>query len=227
MEKDFSIDDVKKVLSALANKDHFFVSEAHLQTEFIIEAAKEYASFKFYPELVPSNVPSDYLKNHGTKGIHFDLLIKTSNNQKVLVEFKYITHTYENCVEEMLLSVKSHEALDIRRYDCWKDIERIESFVISNQSDIDYGYFILITNVPGLWNSSLRKNTLDAQFHIVEGEHKAGTRSWREGASKGTTHGRESSINTKNNYNFRYDDFYDFRNKHGLFRSLVVDISHK
>lgn len=40
MKKDLSLDDIKKVLGVLSIKYKFFVSEAHLQTEFIIEAAK-------------------------------------------------------------------------------------------------------------------------------------------------------------------------------------------
>ena len=42
--------------------------------------------------------------------------------------------------------------MNIRRYDCWKDISRIETFVTSDNT-ISYGYFILITN-----DLSLRRN---------------------------------------------------------------------
>ncbi len=51
MNKEFNIDMVKNVLKDIAEKNHFFVSEAHLQTEFIIEAAKRYPEFRYYPEL--------------------------------------------------------------------------------------------------------------------------------------------------------------------------------
>lgn len=220
--KEFDIEMVKNVLKHIASKNHFFVSEAHLQTEFIICAAKLYPDFKYYPELVPSKVPADYLDKHGNKGIHFDLLIKT-NTQKVLIEFKYITHTYENKVDDMLLQVKSHMAMDIRRYDCWKDIERIESFVKSEESDVNYGYFVLITNVPALWKQP-GDATLDAEFHIETGFHQSGIRKWKYGASKGTTKGREQPIKTKNDYTFQYDLFYDFNDPHGEFKSLTVEI---
>jgi hypothetical protein len=220
--KEFGLEMVKTVLKHIAYKNHFFVSEAHLQTEFIICAAELYPNCKYYPELVPSKVPTNYLDKHGKKGIHFDLLIKT-DTQKVLIEFKYITHAYENNVDDMQLQVKSHMAMDIRRYDCWKDIERIESFAKSNESDVDYGYFVLITNVPALWNQP-GGTTLDAEFHVETGNHKAGIRKWKGHASKGTTKGRELPIETINDYSFQYDPFYNFKNRHGEFKSLVVEI---
>lgn len=222
MNKEFDLEKVKSILSAIANKNHFFVSEVHFQTEFIIEAARQFPEYRYYPELVPSVVPTSYLEKHGEKGTHFDLLIKTKS-QKVLVEFKYITNTYADNVDGMWLQVKSHMAMDIRRYDCWNDIERIESFTLSEQTDVNYGYFILVTNVPALWNQP-GSGTLDAEFHIEEGIHFAGERNWRSGASKGTTKGRELPIITKQDYNFVYYNFYNTNHAHGLFKSLVVEI---
>ncbi|MCR4660589.1 MAG: hypothetical protein K5765_01150 [Clostridia bacterium] len=222
MEKEFTLNMVKDVLKYIAEKNHFFVSEAHLQTEFTIAAAKLFPNNRYYPELVPSKVPDKYFEKFGEKGTHFDLLIKT-NNQKVLIEFKYITNTYANIVDGMWLQVKSHMAMDIRRYDCWKDIERIELFSKEQDSDVDYGYFVLITNVPALWNQP-GTNSLDAEFHIENGTHLAGTRNWRQGAAKGTTKGRENLIETTNDYVFKYDNFYNFGGSHGEFKSLVVEI---
>ena len=63
MEKEFNIEMVKNVLKNIANKNHFFVSEAHLRTEFIIISAKLYPNNKYYPELVPSKIPTRYLKS--------------------------------------------------------------------------------------------------------------------------------------------------------------------
>ena len=137
-KKEFNLELVKKILHYLAEKKHFFVSEAHLQTEFIIRAAKLHPDFKYYPVLVPGNVPDGYFKKYGNKVTHFDLFVKTKT-QKVLVEFKYITNKYDENVDDVHFEVKSHMALNIRRYDCWKDIERIEMFSKSSQSVVDYG----------------------------------------------------------------------------------------
>ena len=148
-------------------------------------------------------------------------MIKTST-QKVLVEFKYVTREYANTVDGMEIKVKNHMAFDIRRYDCWRDIERIETFSKSKESDVDYGYFVLITNVCGLWNKRKSNNSLDIEFCVDDGIHKSGERNWKKWASKG----RELPIKTSNDYNFKYDPFYDFKDsqKYGEFKSLVVEI---
>lgn len=223
MNKEFSIEMIHHIMTYLAKRNHFFVSEAHLQTEFIIASAKLYPEFSYYPELVPNKVPSDYLSKYGNKGTHFDLLIKTKT-QKVLIEFKYITNTYSDYVDDMFLEVKSHMALDIRRYDSWKDIERIERFSKSKDSDIDYGYFVLVTNVPALWNNP-GLDSFDAEFHLENGLHKAGIRNWKSGASKGTTKGRVLPIETTNDYVFEYLPFFDSHKKYGEFKYLAVEIN--
>ena len=219
----FTREMVQKVLDNLAVKDHFFVSEAHLQTEFIIEAARLYPNYRYYPELVPSIVPSKYKEMYHDKGIHFDLIIK-GENEKILIEFKYLTNTYSEVVDNMLVSVKSHMAVDIRRYDCWKDIERIEAFVKSNESDVTGGYFILVSNVPAFWNQP-RSKSLDYEFHIYEGLHKKETKNWQLGASEGTVKGRSKPISIFNDYYFEYKSFYNSDKRNGEFKSLVVEIN--
>ena len=221
--KEFTTEMVQKVLDVLAKKDCFFVSEAHLQTEFIIEAAKLYPNNLYYPELVPSKVPEEFLSMYGEKGIHFDLIIKTKHDT-ILVEFKYLTALYEETVNDFNLQVKSHMAMDIRRYDCWKDISRIELFTKDKATKVDYGYFVLITNVPGFWKASTRE-TFDLEFHLNEGAHAKGLKSWKQGASEGTVRGREKPIYVLNDYYFGYKDFYDSKKKNGLFKSLIVPIN--
>ena len=219
--KEFTTEMVQKVLDALAKKDRFFVSEAHLQTEFIIEAAKLYPDNFYYPELVPSEVPEEFLSLYGEKGIHFDLIIKTKHDT-VLVEFKYLTALYSETVNGFDIRVKSHMAMDIRRYDCWKDISRIELF--TKNTKVDYGYFVLITNVPGFWKAPTRES-YDLELRLNEGLHRRGPKKWKEGASEGTVKGRENPIYINNDYYFVYKDFYDSKEKNGLFKSLIVPIN--
>ena len=219
----FSKEMVQSVLDELASKDHFFVSEAHLQTEFIIEASKLYKEFEYYPELVPLLVPSEYKKQFKDKGIHFDLVIR-KGDEKIIVEFKYLTAAYKEKVNGFDISVKSHMAMDIRRYDCWKDISRLEAFVKSNETDITVGYFVLVTNVPGFWKKS-NNITFADDFLIFDGEHKSSLKKWSEHASEGTKKGRKNPLNIKGNYLFSYKPFYASNKKGGEFKSLVVEIN--
>ena len=221
----FTKEMIYQVLDELAKVDHFFVSEVHLQTEFIIKAHELFPEYKYLPELVPSKVPAEYKELFGNKGVHFDLLI-LANDEKILVEFKYITKSYSEVINGLNVSVKSHAAHDIRRYDSWKDISRIESFVNSTESDVDAGYFILLTNDYGFWNKK-DSDTQDAMFQLNNGRHEPESKAWKEGTPEGTKKGRSQAITIKNPYNFEYVPFYCPNQKNGIknqFMSLVVKI---
>ena len=215
IKKEFGIDKVNEVLSTLAKKDKFFVSEAHLQTEFIIMAKELYKDYEYYPELVPSidKMPEEYSEND----VHFDLLIN-ANHQKVLIEFKYLAKEFSGTIDDMQIHGKSHFSLSKRRYDCWKDIERIEKFTYSNKTDIDYGYFILITNSSSLWNKT-KETSLDYEFHIEEGVHKAGIKRWKDKISDDTKKKRYKPIEITKDYNFEYKEYSS-----PSFKQLVVEI---
>ena len=220
----FDEDKIAKILKILANKDHFFVSELHLQTEFIIEASKKYGEFNYYPEYSPSEIPSNYQKNHSNKRARFDLLIK-GNDQKVIIEFKYLTKEYKETFNDMFLEVKSHLAFDIRRYDTWRDIERIENFVEDDKMDYSSGFLILITNADAFYKSKYKSGTNDEAFRIHEGEHLGGIKEWGKQTSDGTKKGRESPIYIRNTYYFDYKDFYSSKKNDGRFKYVIVPIT--
>ena len=210
-------DMIDEVIDSLKKKDKFFVSEAHLQTAFIIEAAKLFPENKYYPELSPSILPKGYEESFGSKSVFFDLLIKCPD-KNILVEFKYLTKAYQEEVDGLLLKVKDQAAHDIREYDCWKDISRIEKCVKDTETEIDCGYFILITNDHLYWDKPVKKDAVDIDFSICEWKHPASTKKWGEGASKGTVKGREKPIVIENDYSLEYKPFYK------EFKSLVVKI---
>ena len=217
---------IKDILNKLAKKDHFFVSELHFQTEFIIEASKQLEGCLFYPEYKPSKEkrPGEF------NDISFDLLIKTSSNEKVLIEFKYLTADYEERLnDDITLSVKNQQAWDLRRYDCWNDIHRIESFVEKQEiTEINYGFFILITNDYHYWEDKQKITSNGYSFKINEGSHNRNEKHyWDNPNAKSITEARKVSIEIKNDYVFEYDDFYGNKEKtdiNGYFKSLVVAI---
>ncbi|MBR4274895.1 MAG: hypothetical protein IKQ34_02675 [Bacilli bacterium] len=210
-------DMIEEIVESLRKKDKFFVSEAHLQTEFIIEAARLYPENKYYPEMPPKALPEGYEESFDSKSIFFDLVIRCPK-QTILVEFKYLTKAYEEVVDGFPLEVKNQGAHDIRRYDCWKDISRIEKCVKDSKTGIDCGYFILITNNHLYWDKPVKKDAVDIDFSICEGKHPASTKKWGEGAGKGTVKGREKPIVIENDYSLEYKPFYK------EFKSLVVKI---
>ena len=154
----FDSDNVQEILNNLSEQYRFFVSEKHFQVAFTIEMAKKYPEYDYYPEYSPSN------------GMYYDLMVKTPD-ETIVIEFKYLTAPFSEPKKGLNLCVKSHQALDIRRYDCWKDISRIESF--SDKWQKTRGFFVLVTNAKSYWRESGR-NTLDKYFRINEGQHSGG-----------------------------------------------------
>lgn len=190
-QKELDLDNIKKILENLSHqKNHLFISELHFQIALIIEAMRSFQDYDFYPE---------YVMDKDRKN-HYDLFVQAKND-KVLFEFKYLT-------DERNRNPK-------RKYDCWKDIERIEE--CTRSGDADYGYFILLTNSPYYWNES-KKETCSQEFSICEGRHSHEKKSWKEGTSDSTKNRRENPISIKNDYDFRYEDFSNG------FKSLIVSI---
>ena len=81
----FTRDKVNKVIEVLQSKGAFFVSEAHLQMSFILEAYKLYSNdFEFIPEY---SIP-----NKTTGHDEIDLVIvDKQTNEKTFIEFKHKT----------------------------------------------------------------------------------------------------------------------------------------
>ncbi len=208
---EFSEDKVRKVLEGIREK-HFFTSEMHFKIEFIMKAKELNPDFDFYPE---------YVKKEDSK-THYDLLVITNEKkEKVLFEFKYLTDKYSQELDNGITLTTNSNKNSKRKYDCWRDIERIENCIDSKM--FDYGYFILITNSSYFWNKS-DNDTCAKDFSIAQGMHRASTKSWRDGTSDSTKGGRDDSIVINNNYQFTYEEFYDSKEKNGHFQYLIVPI---
>ena len=221
----FTLDMVEQVLNNISKTHRFLVSEAHLQTQFIIEAFKLYPQYQYYPELVPSLIPNQYINQYGDKGIYFDLIIKDDNNKMILIEFKYLTKEYEEDINGFIYKVKHQSAQDIRRHDCWHDISRIEMFV-NGDNNIIQGYFVLITNDSSYWKYNSNQ-TVDQMFRMHNGLHKKEIKTWNGTPSKGTLRGRDKPVLIQNNYHFEYKSFYKNESKNGEFKFLVVEINQQ
>ncbi len=194
--QEFNLSQIKTILINISKKYSSFTSELHFQIALIIEAMRSFQDYDFYPE---------YVMDKDRKN-HYDLFVQAKND-KVLFEFKYLT-------DERNRNPK-------RKYDCWKDIERIEE--CTRSGDADYGYFILLTNSPYYWNES-KKETCSQEFSICEGRHSHEKKSWKKETSASTKNRRENAISIQNDYDFKYEEFYDSKEKNGRFRYLIVPI---
>ncbi len=150
----FRRSDVNKVLKSLCTDVGYFVNEAHFQMSFAAKVMERYGkSFVLIPEY-----PIQSILNPG-KVDNIDLLIidSNNNNEKTFIEFKHKTTNTEK--GSLKVTVKNANiqitpkpnSLNLGRFDCWSDIERLERYRGDPELGISNAFFILITNDSGYW----------------------------------------------------------------------------
>ena len=99
------------------SKDKYplFVSERHLQTSFILKAKEVYSEYCFIPEYVYQD----------TDTYHIDLMV-SYEGEYIAFEFKYVVAggniEVPGCKN---YSLRNHSAIDIRRHQCVRDVNRL------------------------------------------------------------------------------------------------------
>ena len=216
----FTRDKVNKVIEVLQSKGAFFVSEAHLQMSFILEAYKLYSNdFEFIPEY---SIPN---KKSGHDEIDL-VIVDKKTNEKTFIEFKHKTKNDDNNPISLCIygnpnpndkfQPKNHGAQNLGRYDCWHDIERIENYKI--QENTTNGFFVFLTNDDAYWKQQGTKKFGNA-FDMTPKTYKPASKDWvRPVNINSITKKRDRAIDIKQQYTFKYDDYlYPFK-------ILVVEI---
>ena len=204
--------DIEKVIKKMrGDKYPLYVSERHLQISFILKAKELYPSYNFIPEYVWQD----------SETYHIDLMA-SNRKEFVAFEFKYITAGGDIRVPgNENYPLKNHSATNERRYQCVKDISRLEHYLKQKNTRCNKGYFLLITNMSLLWDGS-NDNSTDKSFDIHEGStlekgfHKACGYT-KFAASK-------KPIEIQNNYGIKYNDYVDLKTKKGLFKYLAIEV---
>jgi len=109
-------------------------------------------------------------------------------------------------------------ANDIKCYDAWKDVERLEDFI--NRYLINRGFVIWLTNINSLTKdpteTKKRNNntTYHDEFKIFSGREINGPKilEWDKKASQGTIKGRKNRIIVKGNYKVCWKVYEDLSN---------------
>ena len=155
------------------------------------------------------------------KNQRIDIFIIVKNDkEKIGIELKYFTAKIEwqdNKNEETFI-LAEQAANDIKCYDAWKDVERLEDFIKSG--NINKGFAIWLTNINALSDDDdYNKNNYYYQFRIRNGrkipdaynpwnpEKGCVELEWDEDASEGTKKGRKDTIKIKKNYNVSWKDY--------------------
>jgi len=136
------------------------------------------------------------------------------------MELKYFTAKIEwwDYKNEETFILAEQAANDIKCYDAWKDVERLEDFIRSG--NINKGFAIWLTNINALSDDDdYNKDNYYYQFRIRNGrkipdadnprnpEKGYVELKWDEDASEGTKKGRKDIIKIKKNYNVSWKDY--------------------
>ncbi len=238
-------DQVIQIIDELKKSKFCYVSEAHIQLQFAIIGAHILGDqFDFIPEF-PGH--TTYHTNIEQK-TEFDLLVLDKNTEeKTLIEFKYKTKNETQKNKQRMqypiifggaLALANHGAQNLNRYDCWRDIYRIEQNVIESKKpnnkskvQVSNGFFIFVTNDPLYENedgtTSFCYQNTKGMFSLKKGSHDAQLKRVNPSLSVKTAGAfrLNNDIDIQNDYTFCYQPFQMFNvSKYNEFRYLLVEI---
>ncbi len=229
---------VDDIIEALKRSRFCYVSEAHIQLQFAIIGAQMFGDqFDFIPEF-PGHTA--YSENAEQK-TEFDLLVfDKKTGDKTLIEFKYKTKNEVQKNKQRMqypvvlggaLELANHGAQNPNRYDCWRDIYRIEQNV--KHKDVNNGFFIFVTNDMAYIKKDGSNSVFCKRddFSLMQGEHKHQTKKVDPNVkdSSAGAFRKSNPIKIENDYDFQYADFQDFKNynvnePYNKFMYLLVEI---
>lgn len=208
---------ITKIMEEYATTGRVFFNEAHFQSEFTISLNKKLKgeNYKLILEYSPKY-----------KKYRVDLLvIDLKEEKRFIIEFKYVTKTAEIKVADgLFINLKYQGAYDVRRYQIWKDIHKLED--LTDHGKCDGGFFILITNADKLIKE-VPKDNLDSEFDISKGTHpsKIGGLYWSYSSPK-TEKRYPNKIPIRSQYTFNYS-VYSGSKPQSEFKYLVLKIKKK
>lgn len=147
-------------MKTLSDKRPIFHSEADFQFSLGWELKRLNNDFQIIMER-PFQF-EDKSKKHPK--IELDLLIE-NGLEKYGIELKYVTKKLNTKIGKEKFELKDHMATNLRRYDFYKDINRLEYLKTNNE--INKGYVIFLTNVD-----SYQKNETSGmakEFNFADG----------------------------------------------------------
>ena len=140
------------------------------------------------------------------KRIYVDLYLP---GRKIAVELKYLTRKLNHEHEGERFELRDQRAQDVRRYDFLKDIQRLEQLSLSDSTDVQAGFAVLLTNDPLYWTPPGLKGVIDAALRLHEGRRieKGKKMAFHKRASTGTTEGRKAPIRLKDSYDLEWREY--------------------
>lgn len=129
----------------------------------------------------------------------------TADGAQLAVELKYLTRPLRVDVDGEAFTLTNQAAQDIRRYDFWRDVVRLERLVAYHPRL--QAHAVCLTNDPGYWRPPRSADSVDAAFRLHEGREVSGRLAWSDAAGEGTTRGRTAPLELTGGYTLRWRDF--------------------
>ena len=202
--------DIYAVMQELSKKRAAFHSEADFQFALAWEIQLLYSNAEIRLEYSPRDDPSKAI----------DIFVKL-DGYAYPIELKYKTKKFAPIDNEFVL--KNHGAQDIGKYDCIKDICRIEGFS-KHIDNFKAGYVVLLTNDQSYWKAPKTDTAGYAAFSVHDGAVKTGTMGWGANMSDGSIKGRRDELTLKNEYAIKWVEYSKSDIKDGLFKYALISV---
>ena len=214
------MNDLEHILKQLSDSRPVFHNEMDFQFSLAWEIQKKHPDYKIRFEKRFTDYDDDLRR--------IDLWI-IDGEDVYAIELKYPTKNAIFKINNEIFKLKNQSAEDYSRYDFLKDVQRMEE-ATANTENIR-GYAILITNNLGISIAPTKNDVADFHFRIYDGRiinnqelewiRKEGGQSFGD---------RESSITLKGNYEFRWKDYSEIKEKNivlsnGKFQYLFIEIN--
>lgn len=214
--------DIPCILAQLAQRRPIFHSEADFQHELAWEIRTCHPCVQIRLE-VPFNIGESGNHGQGPARGALDILIRSCGS-KMALELKYMCASLWHEIAGESFGLKNQGAHDIRCYDVWKDVMRMERFVRDHKNAS--AAVIALTNDPKYWNGPNKNDAYYAQFCLRDNRSVSGALDWDKRTGHGTKKGRDKVIALKYNYRILWKDYYDIGNgkKYGKFRYIYLHV---
>ncbi len=202
-------------LESLARERPLFHSEADFQhaLAWTIHAAQPGARVRLER---PFTVDGDR--------INLDLLVELEGD-RVAIELKYLTRRHAAVCHGERFELQQQSAHPLRRYDCWKDVARLEALLRAGHATV--GYFVALSNDPYYWRpSQSQRDSMDLALRLDEGRVVAGqVLDWSPGTNPKTIANREAALPISGSYALRWADYGAPAEGSGSFRYLLLTVT--
>jgi len=213
--------DLHQVLARLSKERPIFHSEADFQHAI---------AWRLHQENTTASVRLEYpvtalLQSDGIgtaePTAHVDVWMR-SGTETTILELKYLTNKLKLTLDEEPFALKGHAAQDVRCYDVFKDVVRLERLVEKVPGSV--GYVCVVTNDAIYWKPpGHSRSCFKDAFRMHDNLLISGTLAWGIGAAPGTIKNREQCLVLNGEYTACWGDYSNFPGeRNGRFQYLLL-----